>query len=111
MSRLVLVVIVMVIVMRSWVMMTRINGLGMGVDTPVLTVSMLIGNCGQMQVRKVVTVVTVMENGDTLGGAAGVKEDHRPAARSGEDRLPISGQSATSVHHRIIRVRSSIGLP
>lgn len=100
---------VFVLIMMARVVMARMGNLRMRVDA-IVTVRIGMRNLGHMKVGKVVTVVMVMENRAAPGCAAGVKEDHRSAARSGKDRLPVSEKSARSVHHRIIRLWSSIGL-
>jgi hypothetical protein len=78
--------------------MTRMNTLRMRMDR-IMTVRTGIRNLGQMKVGKVVTVVMVMKSCKAPGRAVGVKEDQRPAARCGENRLPVSDQSARPVHH------------
>jgi len=108
MSGLMFVIILMARVEMIRMVMIRMSNLRMRMDA-IVTVRTGIRNLGQMKVGKVVAVVMVMENRATFGRAAGIKEDHRPATRPGEDRLPISDQSARSVHHPIIRLRSNIG--
>lgn len=102
-----LMFVVIMMVMRR-MMMPRIN-LRMRM-TAIVAIRTGIGNLGQMKVGKVVTVVMVMENRAAFGRAASVKEDQSPAARSGEHRLPVSDQSARSIHHGVIRSRTNIGL-
>lgn len=69
-----------------------------------------IGKLGQMKMRKVITVMMVIEDRGPRWCPAGVKEDQHPGARPGKDRLPIPDPSARPFHHQIIRLRSNIGL-
>src|SRR5271163_3789589 len=85
MSGLMFVIILMARVEMIRMVMIRMSNLRMRMDA-IVTVRTGIRNLGQMKVGKVVAVVMVMESRATFGRAAGIKEDHRPATRPGEDR-------------------------
>lgn len=108
MSGLMFVIRVMTRVVMIPMVMIRMVNLRIRMDA-ILAVRIGIRNFGQMKVGKVVAVVMVMKNRAAFGRPAGVKEDHCPAARSGKNRLPVSDQSARSVHHPTIRLGSNIG--